>query len=79
MCGWLTIALALQQNKISLVVVSEGPSNPLRAVEQVVGPRGTGCALELVGRSKLGSPPVPHQLGQRASKAKQSRYSRSIG
>ena len=50
--------LAVQPNKLSLVVVSEGPSSPLRAVDQVGCPRGTGWALELAGRSKLGSSPA---------------------
>ena len=57
----VTTALAVQQNRPSLVVVSYGPSSPLRAADQEVFPRGTGWALELAGRRKLGCPPMsPH-------------------
>ena len=61
-------ALAVQQNRPSLVVVSYWPSSPLRAVDQVVFPRGTGCALELAGRRKLGCPPVSRQLASLAER-----------
>ena len=40
---------------------------------QVVCSRGICWALELAARSKLGSPPVLHQLGKRASKGCQAR------
>ena len=46
-CAWLTTALAVQQNRLSLVWVSDGQSSQLRAEDQVVCPRGTGWALEL--------------------------------
>ena len=62
-CAWVTTGPAVQLNRLSLVVMSEGPSSPVRAVDQVVCPRGTGWALELAGRSKLGDPPVSHKLG----------------
>ena len=43
------------------VLWANGPSSPLRAVDQEVFPRGTGWALELAGRRKLGCPPMsPH-------------------
>ena len=49
---WVATALAVQQNRPNLVVVSDGPSSPLIAVR----PRGTGWAFELAaaGRSKPG-------------------------
>ena len=49
-CALVTTALAVQPNKLSLVMVSEGPSSQLRAVDQVVCLRGTGWALELARR-----------------------------
>ena len=57
-CAWMAAALAVQQNRPSLVVVSDGPSSPLRALGKVVCPHGTGWALELAGRSKPGGPLV---------------------
>ena len=65
-CAWVTTALVVLQNKQSLVVVSDERSSPLRAVDQVVCPRGTGLAFELAGKSKLGGHPVLNQLGQTA-------------
>ena len=83
---WVTTALvAVQPNRLSLVLVSKGPSRPLRTVGQVVCPRGTCKALELAWRSKLGGPPLSHQLGQRVCQGRQARrarlprYSLSIG
>ena len=72
-CAWETTALAVQLNKLSLIVVSEGPSSPLRAKDQVVCPRGTGWALELSRQSKLGRSPVLYQLGKRASQVQQAK------
>ena len=70
-CAWVTTALAVQQNRPSLVVVSDGPSSPLRAVDQVVCPRGTGWAFELSShpgqlgqRAEVGAPTVPLPPGQ---------------
>ena len=62
-----------QTTRLSLVVLSEGPSSPLRAVDQALCACGTGRALEIAGRSKLGGPPVSPQLGQRPSQARQAR------
>ena len=62
---WVTTELAVKQNRVSLLVVSDGPSSPLSAAGQVVCPRGSGWALELAGQSKLSGPAVSHQLGQR--------------
>ena len=63
--------LAVQQDRVGL-------SSPLRAAGQLVYLRGTCWALELTERSKLGGLPVlhqlaMHQLGQRASQARQAR------
>ena len=66
-------ALEVLPNKLSLVVVSEGPSSQPRAVDQVACQRDTCWALQLAGRSKLDRSTVSHQLGQRASQAKKAR------
>ena len=76
---WVTTELAVKQNRVSLLVVSDGPSSPLSAAGQVVCPRGSGWALELAGQSKLSGPAVSHQLGQKTSQTRQGRKSRSFG
>ena len=63
--------LAVQQDRVHL-------SSPLTAAGQLVYLLGTGWALELAKLSKLGGLPVlhqlaMHQLGQRASQARQAK------
>ena len=55
--------------------MSEGPSSlsPLTTVDQVVTARGTGWALELAGRSKLGSVASAEQDSQTRQRASQAR------
>ena len=70
----------VQQNRVHLVVMSDGPSSKLRAAGQVFSQCGTGWALELGGKSKLCCPLVnfrdraKQQLGQTEIKLKRGRH-----